>query len=64
MGKVVAMKLHAYRGEWVAVDPESRRVLAHDESLESAEQQAIEQGSKYPLLFLVHDDGIFFFGLK
>lgn len=57
------LNLEPYRGHWVALDPESHQVLGHDELIDVAEQQAIQQSMKHPLLYPVPESDGFFVGM-
>ncbi|HEV7224230.1 MAG TPA: DUF5678 domain-containing protein [Pirellulales bacterium] len=54
------LDLTAYRGQWVALDPKTNRVVGHAVSLEDAERAGVQKGIAKPLLFFVPiSDGYF-----
>jgi len=55
--------LTAYRGQWVALDPKTNRVVGHAVSMRAAEQSAERQGISKPLLVSVPASDGFFVGL-
>lgn len=56
------LDIDRYRGEWVALEPKSYRVLAHAVSLGTARQAAIEKGVERPVMFSVPESGDLFIG--
>lgn len=63
MSEHIELDLEKYRGEWVALEPKTRRVLGHGPTLAVAERQAVERGVKRPLLMPVMQSEGFFIGL-
>lgn len=60
--KVPRLNLHRYRGQWVALDPRTHRVIAHDITLQVAERDAVMRGTQKPLLLSVPKSDTFFVG--
>ena len=49
-----------YRGEWIALDPDSYEVVSHHETLKQAIAQAKRKGIERPLMYSVpKSDGYF-----
>ena len=57
-----AIDVDQYRGEWVALDPDTHAVVSHDRSLKEAELKAIQRGISSPLLLPVTESEGFFVG--
>jgi hypothetical protein len=57
------LDVRPYRGQWVAVDPKTHKVVTHDVSLEIAEQKAKAQGVRKPILLPVPKSDAFFVGI-
>ena len=53
--EIAPLDLDRYQGEWLALEPESYRVVAHATSLSLAEKRAHQKGIKRPAMFLVPD---------
>lgn len=45
------LDVSGYLGEWIALDPETYAVVAHDRSLQTVRDQAREKGVDRPLLY-------------
>lgn len=60
--KASRLNLRRYRGQWVALDPRTHRVLAHHAALQIAEREAVKRGTKKPLLLPVPKSDAFFVG--
>jgi hypothetical protein len=58
-----SLDLNQYRGQWVALDPDTRAVVSHDPSLEKAEREAVQRGVSSPLLLPVSESDGFFVGM-
>ncbi len=52
----------AYRGQWLALDPETFAVIANADSLREAKQQAQEKGVRHPLMHSVPESDGYFIG--
>lgn len=59
---IPALDVERYQGQWVALEPVSYRVLAHDFSLQKAEKRAHDKGITRPIMFSVPDSGSLFVG--
>lgn len=57
------LDLTAYRGQWVALDPKTNRVVGHAVSLPDAEHAAAKNGVAKPLLLSVPTSNAYFVGL-
>jgi hypothetical protein len=51
-----------YRGEWLALHPDTHRIIAHDVSLNRAKAAAVRQGIRSPLLYAVPKSDAYFVG--
>lgn len=51
--EMVPIDLDRYKGEWLALEPGSYRVVAHAASLSLAEKHARRKGVKKPAMFPV-----------
>lgn len=51
-----------YRGEWIAMDPKSYRVISHDKSLEQAASAAEQAGYDDPVFMRVPKTDAYFMG--
>jgi hypothetical protein len=62
--KLAAPRIDArpYRGQWVAIDPTTRQIIGHGDSLEVAEEQAAGCGVTDPWLWAVPATDGYFIG--
>ena len=51
-----------YRGQWVALHPETKQVVSHDPSLKAAKQKAVKRGVPRPVLYAVPQSDAYFVG--
>jgi hypothetical protein len=52
----------AYKGKWVAINPQTNKVIGHGISLEAARQSAPNFEREEPVLFFVPASDAFFVG--
>ncbi|MBI4022048.1 MAG: hypothetical protein HY372_01720 [Candidatus Andersenbacteria bacterium] len=62
MKKLRPLDIDKYRGQWVALDPDTNEVLAHASSLDEAETQGVERAGKQPMMYRVPETDAFFVG--
>jgi hypothetical protein len=62
MKKLPAIDEDKYRGEWIAIDPKTRRIVAHDMSLHKALETARRRGVEDPLMHGVPESDGYFVG--
>lgn len=56
------LDLTAHKGQWVAIDPKTQRIVASELSLRAVEQKAIKRGVEHPVLLSVAETDAFFVG--
>lgn len=56
------LDLTAYRGQWVAIDPKTQKIIASEMSLRAVEQKALRHGIEHPVLLAVPETDAFFVG--
>jgi len=61
--KSIRLDVDAYRGEWVALDPKTNRVVSHNPSLKLATRDAQRRGVQRPLMLPVPESDAFFVGV-
>jgi hypothetical protein len=62
--KPIRLNLDPYRGEWVALDPKTNRVVSHNTSLKAAEEAAVRRGVRRPLMMPVPESDAYFVGIN
>jgi hypothetical protein len=61
--KPICLDLDPYRGEWIALDPKTHRVVSHNSSLKVAKRVALSRGVPSPLMMPVPESDAYFVGL-
>lgn len=56
------LDVSAYRGQWIAVDPKTYKVLGHGSSPEDATRAAAAGKATCPLLYFVPESDAYFVG--
>lgn len=54
----------AFRGEWIALDPETYKILGHGASLEEARRSTPNLHELEPLMYFVPRSDAFFIGVN
>lgn len=62
MQRTPRLDLRRYRGEWVALDPTTHKVVANNASLREAERKAAARGVKKPVFLPVPETDAYFVG--
>lgn len=60
--EIAPIDLDRYRGEWLALEQGSYRVVAHARSLSTAKKRAHQKGVEHPAMFSVPDEDHPFIG--
>jgi hypothetical protein len=61
--KAIRLNLDAFRGQWVALDPKTNRVVAHNTQLDAAQRDAVHRGIRRPMMVPVPESEAFFVGV-
>ena len=60
--KVLRLDVRRYRGQWVALDPKTREVVAHGRTLKAARATAKRKGVEHPVFHGVPESDAYFVG--
>ena len=53
-----------YRGQWVALHPETKQVVSHRPSFKAAKREAMKRGVSRPVLYAVPQSDAYFLGCQ
>lgn len=57
--KLPCLKIDRYRGQWVAIDPKTNKIVSSAVSLREAETKALGRGVRRPIMPVPESDAFF-----